>query len=368
MERKSIPRLLPVFFIALMGLMGLLLLALPRQGYSPMEKRVLARPPAITLAGGQFSRDIEAYLDDHFPLRAHWVGLDARRRFLSGTMVADSVWRLPGGALAEAPVSQAGGLMARNLDLLADFAQEAGLPLALMAVPSAGAVWGQQAYYPYPDEGILARLGESAPEGLRLIPLFEGFRKAEAPLYYRTDPHWNGAGAYAAYRQAAPFLGFEPLPASAFTITESPDFRGSAYARSGLWATPPDALQMWDSGQRVSLSLDGRPESHDSLFFREHLTAPDQYPVFLDGNHGLTDIQNLDKPEGPKLLVIKDSFGNSLVPLLVPHFSRITVLDLRAYRGSPLALAREGGYQQVLAVYSLRFLATDTNFAWLGMK
>ena len=57
-----------------------------------------------------------------------------------------------------------------------------------------------------------------------------------------------------------------------------------------------------------------------------------------------------------------------MVPLLLPHFGRITVLDLRAYRGSILALAGEGGYDRILAVYSLKSLAADTNFAWLGMQ
>ena len=88
--------------------------------------------------------------------------------------------------------------------------------------------------------------------------------------------------------------------------------------------------------------------------------------MFLDGNHGLTDINNQDQPSGRKLLVLKDSFGNSLVPLLLPHFSRIMVIDLRAYRGSVLNLIKEEGYDQLLAVYALRSLASDTNFAWLS--
>lgn len=368
MERKNAPRLLPVLFIALMGVMGLMLVVLPRQSYSPLEKRVLSKPPALTFEGGQFSRDIEAYLGDHFPLRTNWVGLDAQRRLLSGTMVADSVWRLPAGALVESPIPAEDTLLARNMGLLSDFAQEAGLPLALMAVPSAGAVSLQGGYYPFPDEWLLAGLEAKPLKGVIVIPLFEAFRDSDAPLYYRTDPHWNGEGAYAAYRQAAPFLGFEALPSGDFTVTPSPGFRGSAYARSGLWATPPDSLALWNSGQPVSLRFDQSEETHDSLFFLNHLEEPDQYPVFLDGNHGLTDIRNLDNPGGPSLLVIKDSFGNSLMPLLLPHYSRITVLDLRAYRGSALALTRGGDYSQILAVYSLKFLATDTNFAWLGIE
>ncbi len=368
METKSAPRLLPVFFAALLLVMGGLLIILPKERFSPMEKRVLEELPGISLEGGRFSRGMESYLGDHFPMRTRWVGLDARRRAVSGVMVTDDIWRLPDGALAEAPIAAEGALLAEHLRQLSDFAGRSGLPFALMAVPSAGAVSGQEGYYPYPDGALLARIAAEPPEHIGVIPLFEAFRAAGRPLYYRTDPHWNGEGVYAAYREAAPHLGFEPLPEGAFSVTRSPGFRGSAYARSGLWDVPPDTLELWDSGRRAALRFDRKAERHDSLFFTSHLREPDQYPVFLDGNHGLTEIRNLDNPDGPALLMLKDSFGNSLVPLLLPHFGRITVLDLRAYRGSILALAGEGGYDRILAVYSLKSLAADTNFAWLGMQ
>jgi alginate O-acetyltransferase complex protein AlgJ len=355
-------RLLPVFFIGLILVMGAGLIVLPRQEFSSLEKRYLASPPALTLAGGQFSRDMEEYLGDHFPLRANWVGLDARRRLLTGIMAADSVWRLPDGALVESPLDYDATRLTRNVALLSDFAREAALPFALVAPPAAGAVSPQAGYYPYPDEAVLEGLN---PEGIRMVPLFEAFKASEVPLYYRTDPHWNGQGAYRAYQLASSALGFEALPVQAFSVTESPGFFGSAYARSGLWSTPPDILELWDSGAKLSLTFDGKPETHDSLFFTRHLSEADQYPVFLDGNHGLTDIINHDRPSGRALLVLKDSYGNSLVPLLLPHFDRVTVIDLRAYRGNVLSLARENGCDQILAVYALRTLATGSNFAWL---
>lgn len=363
MEEKRTLRLLPVLFPALLLVMGLAFLLLPKQPFSPLEKRFLAEPPTLTLKGGQFSQDMEAFLGDHFPLRANWVGLDAWRRLLSGSMVADEVWRLSDGALAEAPLPPRWERLNKNLGLLSGFAEKAGKPLFLLTPPAAGAISRAPGYFPYPDQAVLAGI---RPAGIRMIPLFEAFRASDTPLYYRTDPHWNAQGLYLAYQEAARHLGFTPLPESAFKVTSSPGFLGSSYARSGLWATPPDILQMWDSGHRLALRFDQQEKTHDSLFFTERLKEPDQYPVFLDGNHGLTDIKNLDNEKGPRLLVLKDSFGNSLVPLLLPHYSRVTVIDLRAFRGSALSLLKEGEYDQVLAVYALKSLATDSNFAWLG--
>ncbi|MDD4080980.1 MAG: DHHW family protein [Eubacteriales bacterium] len=367
-KNSAAPRLLPAFFAALILVMGILLAVLPRQDFSPLEKRYLAKPPALTMEGGQFSRDIEAFLGDHFPFRANWVGLDAQRRLLSGTMAADEVWRLKDGALVQAPLPRDWERLERNLALLSEFAKNAGLPLTLVCPPAAGAVSGQEGYFPWPDGEVIKRLEESPPGTVQAAPLFEAFSRHASPLYYRTDPHWNGEGAYLAYRQAAPLLGFDPIPASVFTVSESPGFLGSNYSRSGLWATPPDTLAMWDAGQNLEITFDNAPDTYASLFFPEHLEEPDQYPVFLDGNHGLSDIRNLDNPRGPVLMMLKDSFGNSLAPLLVPHYSRVIILDLRAWRQSPLRLAREAGCDQILAVYSLDSLATDANLAWLGQE
>ena len=50
------------------------------------------------------------------------------------------------------------------------------------------------------------------------------------------------------------------------------------------------------------------------FFYRHHLSEPDKYPVFLDGNHPIERIVNHGNPDGGKLLVIKDSFAHSMVP------------------------------------------------------
>ncbi len=367
-DDKKAPRLPAVLLALLLILIPLAQLLMPDAAYSPLEKRELALPPRLTLASGVFSRGMEDYLSDHLPLRGQWVGLDAWRRYLSGSMAADPVWRLPGGALAEAPLEDNGARLERNLQLLDDFALEAGQPLWLLSPPAAGALAEQPGYYPYPDQARLSEINSMAYQQLRPIALFEALQAAPQPVFYRTDPHWNGQGAYVAYAQAAKALGFEPLSPEAFAQAQSPGFHGSSYARSGLWQTPAEALDIWDPGVKLALHFDGSDAAHDSLFFREHLKTPDPYRVFLDGNHGLTRIDNLDNPSGPRLLMLKDSFGNSLLPLLLPHFSHITLLDLRAWRGSSLQVTQDEAFDQLLAVYALKSLATDSNFAWLSRR
>ena len=58
-----------------------------------------------------------------------------------------------------------------------------------------------------------------------------------------------------------------------------------------------------------------------------------------------------------KLLVIKDSFANSMIPFLLDDFSEITMVDTRFYRGDISRLAED--YDRVLLVYSVNNFAKE---------
>ncbi len=355
------------WFSAFFSLLLLLLLAgfflQPRQSFSELEKRELAKAPEFSLRSGQWSSGVEDYLQDHLPGRSHLIGLDALRRQFVGLQIADSVWRLPQGQLVEAAKNLNESRLHQNLQRVIDFAIAEILPLSALIVPAAGAISRQLTPLPYPDSRLLKLAQDQL--GSSFVPLMPTLMHTEKQLYYASDPHWNGQGAYVAYQQVAPALGFEALPQSAFTIRRVDGFYGSNYARSALWDSKGDVLELWDAGLPLSVRLDEQKKDTDSLFFQHHLQGMDMYRVFLDGNHGITRILNLHSSNTKRLLVLKDSFGNSLIPLLVPHYEGIMVIDLRGWRGNLRQLLQTEKVDQLLLVYSLSRLSEDSNFAWL---
>ena len=72
----------------------------------------------------------------------------------------------------------------------------------------------------------------------------------------------------------------------------------------------------------------------DSLYAEEMLSSPEPYAVYLKGNQALTEIRN-ESLEGGTLLVLKDSYGNAMIPFLANHFETIYVIDQRYWRGDP---------------------------------
>ena len=161
--------------------------------------------------------------------------------------------------------------------------------------------------------------------------------------------------------------GHEPLSYDEYTHRTVDGYVGSTRSRSALWLTKPDSLTIDEPvNASVTVAFSDDDKVYDSLFFYDHLTEYDWYPLFLDGNHPLTVIENQTAPaDAPTLMLVKDSFGNTLTPLLVPSYKKIVLVDPRYYRGSVSDLCREHGADELLFCYSLERICTDLNLSIL---
>ena len=65
------------------------------------------------------------------------------------------------------------------------------------------------------------------------------------------------------------------------------------------------------------------------------------------------------------LLILKDSFANSMVPFLTTDYGKIVMIDLRYYAGSVSGLLEAGDIDEVLVLYEIYNFASDTNLAKL---
>ena len=83
----------------------------------------------------------------------------------------------------------------------------------------------------------------------------------------------------------------------------------------------------------------------------------DKYKVFLSGNTGLLLIR-AQSLERPRLLLVKDSFANSIIPFFALHYD-IDVIDPRYYKGSIKNYISENDFDTVLILYGIDTLATD---------
>lgn len=363
-NRKVLP-LIALFCAALLAV-PVYWLATPKKDFSANEKRYLADFPDLAgqdVFNWTFSDEIEGYLADQLPMRDFLVGADAYFEEATGRQVASDIWVDRDGYLVERPVEPNADQLAAHLQAIGGFAQTNGAEVALIVPPSTGCIRQDRLPAPqrvYRDDEILGQIRDAALPGVTFIDLTADL---SGDMFYRTDHHWRAQGAYAAYLGFAEEKGFAPLSPDDFTVTAHDGFYGTTYARSALWLTPPDSLEMWDCGARVEVTFSDEEGTFDSLFFPNRLAEHDQYPVFLDGDHPLATVRNLDGQSGRKLLVIKDSFADSMIPLLIAHYGEIVMVDLRYYRDGVSPLAADA--DDILVVYSLDHIVNDTNIGWL---
>jgi len=358
---KLPPLFAAVFFLFLFG-MSLLLLILPKKTFSETEKRNLAAFPAFSfaaLANGSFTRDFETFLSDQTPLRRFFVSLNAYGDLALGNNGANGVYLGHGGWLFEKPFARE-NRFETNTRRIVNFAQTAGVPCALMIVPTKGSVYTEKLpknHLRYDDQNELAAAQSICePNGVAFIDLFDRFaaEKDKTDLYYKTDHHWTSAGAFLAYEALGQTLGYAPHSQSEYSVEKTENFYGTSYARSCYTLTGPDVLEVWRSRETggkatVVISENGRETTADNLFFTDQLTGSDPYTVFLDGNHALETIKT--DADGGRLLIVKDSFAHCLTPFLAEHYGEIVTVDLRYYKKPVSALLAEAAFDRVLFVY-----------------
>ena len=359
MKKRELTTLILFFGFLLSMTLGYLFL--PKSDFSETEKRYLQEAPALNwkdVASGDWGNDIETYLADHIPGRDFFVGLNAYFELYTGRQVAKDVW-LRSGKLLEAPSQMDETAIRGNMNVLNKFAQSIGQDVDLMILPSAGWAAGEPEYQ---DETIISAIYDQAAAPLIPFPVHDLY--AGSPeLFFNTDHHWTSAGAYAAYRSYMEGKGLEYRPEEAFEKTVYSNFRGSTYSRSALWLTPGEDLEMWRGNDSLTVTNGEDPQPHAGVLYSNRLEESDKYTVFLDGNHSIVRIQNPEE-EG-KLLVIRDSYSNSLGCFLAESYGEVVLVDLRYYRQPVSQLIAQEGFDDILLCYSLGHFLTDTNLVWL---
>ncbi|MBE5761858.1 MAG: hypothetical protein E7334_07670 [Clostridiales bacterium] len=376
MEKKKYDKILyvlPAFLALVIVFVGLYYVFAEPPAFKEHEKEYRKEFPAFTsesFFSGKWGQDFEEFLADKMPGRNFLVGVNAYFDLLTGRQNTGDIWRDEKGNLIEAPVKVDIEPLKKNLGKMVDFAENTGLDTALIIPTTAGYVdrelLKKAEWECYTDNEIIKTIHETFLGKASFIDISEEFISCEEQLFYRTDHHWNEYGAYIAYENICGYFGIETKPFEEFDISYMEGFYGSTYSRSGLWLTKSDTIALLDPGVCVKVRFSDAEGEWDSLFFTEkYADMMDKYPVFLDGNHPVTYVENLEAEEERTLIMIKDSYAMSLVPMLIGHYSDIVLVDLRYYKQPVSELASEVGASQALIVYSPDHLVNDTNIIWL---
>ena len=383
--KKAVKFLPSIVFLIFIYAMAMLFIAMPKNEYSSTEKRYLEEFPRFTAKSffsGDFGEDFEKYLSDHTPFRNFWVGLNSYYNLGLGNPLSNGIYHCDNGYLINDPPENT--RLDINISTIAQFSKETKIPTTVMLAPSTGYIANDilpNKHIIYNDDENFDKASKTLNDSqVAFVDIRDEFKEAYSngtDVYYKTDHHWTTNGAYIAYCDLADNLGFTPNTKEDYKITSYDDFYGTTYSSSGFWFTKPDTIEVWESKKlnndllSVTITEGKNTIESESLFFYDNLNDDDKYPVFLDGNHPYTKIENKEQKRNgnkEKLLIIKDSFAHSLTPFLADHYSEIVMIDMRYYKESVSKLIESENFTHVLFLYSIDNLSTDTDLAWITTK
>jgi hypothetical protein len=171
-------------------------------------------------------------------------------------------------------------------------------------------------------------------------------------IYFRTDHHWTALGAYYVYCGIIEAAGSEAVSLDQYTIEEVPDFLGSMYSvtQSERMAENPDTLEIYmpfvEHDYRVYLDDVGQEKPIIDMTYNWN---PNKYQIFISSDRELAVIEN-EVESSQKILIVKDSYGNALIPFLMPHYREIHIIDPRYFNHNVIQYFEENGIDDILFI------------------
>ena len=358
--------LITILFCIFLGSIAVASLLIPDKDFSQMENRNLRPLPELTLnrlTSGRFMTETEDYVSDQIVLRDGWVAIKALGEVLSGKRENNGIYFAENDTLIRRVKEPDAEHLEENVGYLRDFAAQAEVPVYFGLIPTAASVWQDKlpAGAPSADEETWTRwlYNRCGAETIDLTSVLESHSEEE--IYYRSDHHWTTLGAFYGANAILDAMGLEELILSDYTPRQvSNSFLGTNYSSAGAWWMTPDSISVYipEEGKEVISNFTGREEP-GRLYAPEKLEVKNKYAYFLGGNQPLCVIRS--QTQGPKVLLIRDSYSDCLAPFLTERFNEVHLFDLRYNRLSASEYIRENEIDMVLVLYSFETYISDEN-------
>lgn len=335
--------------------------------YSDSERRTLADFPEVTeknILSGKFMTEFESYSLDQFPVRDIFrsmkavAQLDIFRQKDNNDIykVGDYVSKME-YPLKEAMLENAG----KKFQYLYDtYMADTDVKLYFSIVPDKNYFLAESNGYLSMDYEELFRIMQEHTDYMQYIDITDLLTIED---YYRTDTHWKQECLKDVADRISEAMGHE-LTWEYQTVTAEQPFYG-VYCGQSAMNFEPDTLTYLTNEQLEECtvtSYDTGIPVEKPFYDLAELDGKDPYEMFLAGSDALLVIENPNAAGDKELIVFRDSFASSLLPLMIENYAKVTVVDIRYISSGMLGDFIEFKEQDVLFLYSTLLLNNSTAF------
>ena len=319
----------------------------PADEFSDSERRPLAQMPAFswesvfhTDAEKNFMKLFEKYSLDQFPLREAFRMLkSASAYYVFNRMDNNGIYLEDGyAAKLEYPLNEASlDYAAKKFRSIRDqYLRGTKANVYTCVIPDKGYFLADQGGYLSMDYESFFALFREKTDFAASIDITDTLSLSD---YYRTDTHWRHEKLPETAKALARAMGVT-LSASYGEQVLSQPFYGVYYGQSAL-PLPGEEIYCLTGLPEGCTVYDHQNGKAISFYDMEKAVGKDPYEMYLSGNLSVVTIENPNASTNKELIVFRDSFGSSLIPLLAEGYRKITAVDIRYIQSSALNALRD---------------------------
>lgn len=376
-------------FLIMLALFAYIGIFAPKDAASVQEEnREIAQMPKFcteTVFSGDFSKDFEDYLADNVGFRGKFTALAAKLNMYKGvnskygTLVSVNkglgVGESSKGSLiilddkimeVYKKDKKAEKLYTKALNGYAESIPE-DVNIYSMLIPT-------QIEFECPQMGdsqkeTIDSVYKNADERITKINVYNAMKEnIDDYIYFRTDHHWTQRGAYLGYCKFVESAGMTPVKLSDLTADKRGGFLGYLYnqANNPIMKKYADDIEWFTGAENFAVAVNDKDADGTYIDYETRIynipsddEAP-KYKLFMGGDHSYLKIKGAVQ-NGRTVCVIKDSYGNALLPLLTNSYETVIAVDPRSYNGKVSELVVNENVDDLL-ILNYTFTTTFTDF------
>ena len=320
----------------------------PQDAFSDSERRALASLPKFSVesvfheeADQSFMRLFEKYSLDQFPLRDTFRRIKAiaayyffNRKDNNGIYLEDGYAAKLEYPLNESSVDYA---VKKFRTVNTRFLKNTNAKVYACVIPDKGYFLAEQNGYLSMDYERFYSAFHEKMDFAEAIDIRETLSVSD---YYRTDTHWRQEKLAQTAKTLAAGMGTVLGGVYEEQVLEHP-FYGVYYGQSALPLPAEEIRYLTADFMEGCTVYDHQSGKEISFYDMEKAVGKDPYEMFLSGNLSVVTVENPNATTEKEMIVFRDSFGSSILPLLAEGYRKITVVDIRYVQSANLQALRD---------------------------
>lgn len=353
-------------FVLVLTILLIVQLIFPTSTYSLLEKRTLDSAPSLSLEGyskGKFQEDFESYTNDQFPTRTALSEIRANIDFLLGSRKKQGVYILP-DMLAQEFTGCTKDEITKRADSVNTFVNKyPDINASFILVPNKIGIYKEKFSLlanVLDQKKCIDQFSFQLDKTISMLDTYSILNShKQEQIYYKTDHHWTTEAANYTFDSWLSMQNIEnkKIDYDSYLLTDN--FVGSL-ANQISYTKFQDRMDILIPKEtQVEYIVDYGNNKQVASVYDIEASKEDPYMVFFGGNHPIFTIDtnvNNDK----SIIIFKDSYANNFIPLLIPYYSKITVVDSRYYFDN-INDVMSSGFTDMLFLYNVNTYLEDTS-------